>query len=280
MMTWQALFKSGKNFLVENGIEDADFDAFQLLLTFFAGSETEYTLKMSERASEKNVADYFALLNRRIKKEPLQYIIGSWDFYKSQFFVGEGVLIPRPETEELVDYAVSIIKENGYKTIYDLCSGSGCIGLSIAKECPEIICYLFELFPDALYYTNKNLQHLGLNNVRVFKHNVLNAPDFNIENADLIVSNPPYINSREISQLQAEVQKEPHTALDGGEDGLDFYRAFYKNWTDKLNFGGMFAFECGEFQSKKISEIFDRKFAVLIKYDIYGIDRFVLLKKL
>ncbi len=280
MINWQNLLKAGKIMLSENGIEDADFDAFQLLLIFFSGSETQYTLKMSEVVPAEKEAEYYSFLRRRIQKEPLQYIIGRWDFYNSQFFVGEGVLIPRPETEELVDYAVSVIRSNGYRTVYDLCSGSGCIGLSIAKECPETTCYLFELYDDALFYTQKNCQHSELKNVKVFRHNVLTSPDFEIENADIIVSNPPYIESREIAILQSEVQKEPHTALDGGEDGLIFYRAFKKNWTDKLNDGGLFAFECGEQQSGKICEIFGEKFSSSVKNDIYGADRFVFLKKL
>lgn len=279
MMTWQALLKSGKQLLFENGIEDADFDAFQLLLTFFLNSETEYTLRMCEIAPDEKIEEYREMLNRRIRKEPLQYILGSWDFYKSNFIVGNGVLIPRPETEELVELSVNIIKNNACKTVYDLCSGSGCIGLSIAKECPDVDCFLFEFYDDALKYTNINLQQLGLKNVRVFKHNVLNSPDFNIDKADLIVSNPPYIESGEIASLQFEVQKEPHTALDGGTDGLDFYRAFFDNWTDRLNDGGIFAFECGEAQSQKISDIFSEKFSYFVKRDIYGIDRFVILKK-
>lgn len=279
MMTWQELLKNGKTFLADAGIEDYEFDALQLILTFFEGSGSLFSIKLSETVTEKDYADYIGLLERRASKEPLQYIIGSWDFYKSQFYVGEGVLIPRPETEELVESVIELIRTNGYKTVYDLCSGSGCIGLSIAKECPSVTCYLFELFDDALYYTNKNLEKLGLSNVKIIKHDVLSGFNGNIENADIIVSNPPYIESREISSLQDEVLKEPITALDGGTDGLEFYRAISENWTLRLKSGGMVAFECGESQSELICEILGAEFITYIEKDIYGIPRFVFGKK-
>lgn len=279
-MTWKELLNFGVSQLKNNNISDPEFDAMQLILTFFENSYSNYCMRLSEKVTAGDVDKYSELINNRVNKVPLQYILGKWDFYDSTFFVGEGVLIPRAETEELVEFCIDYIKTNNCKVIYDLCSGSGCIGLSIAKECPDTQCYLFELYQGALFYLNKNLDALGLKNVKIIRCDVLSDVCIDVDKADLIVSNPPYIESGEIPTLQTEVQQEPITALDGGIDGLDFYRAFYNNWTDKLNEHGLFAFECGELQSQDICKIFSDKFLSNVKYDMYGVDRFVILRKI
>lgn len=275
MITWRDLFLKGKAYLSDNNIEDCEFDALQLILTFFDGEYSLFCLKASEYADSEAEEFYFSMLRRRAEKVPLQYILGSWDFYKDTFVVGEGVLIPRPETEELVDYVIRLIKKNEFRVVYDLCTGSGCIGLSIAKECPETTCYLIDYYDDALKYTKKNLEGLKLSNVKILKHNVLSTEFFEADNADIIVSNPPYIESDVISTLQTEVLKEPVTALDGGEDGLVFYRAIKSIWSEKLNRGGMVAFECGEEQSSLICDIFAPEYECYEKTDMYGISRFI-----
>lgn len=279
-MTWRELVKKGKAVLESAGIEDAEFDAFQLSLKFFNGSHTDYLLHFSDEVNEADFTAYFNFLNRRISGEPLQYIVGKWDFYKSSFYVGKGVLIPRPETEELVDSCIGIIKKNDCKVIYDLCTGSGCIGISIAKECPETKCYLFDYYDDAISYAERNLNLSGLSNVKVIKHNILTPFSENVPVADLIVSNPPYINSSELASLQQEVLQEPITALDGGEDGLMFYRAIFSLWEKHLKPNGYFAFECGENQAELIKKLAGNKFNTTITKDIYGIERFVFSEKI
>lgn len=275
MISWRELFLRGKAYLKENDIEDYDFDALQLILTFFDGDYSLFCLKDFEYADINAEESYFSMLKRRAEKEPLQYIIGCWDFYKSTFFVGEGVLIPRPETEELVNYVIKLIKKNKFKVVYDLCTGSGCIGLSIAKECPETFCYLVDYFDDALKYAEKNLESMKLHNAKILKRDVLLSDFFDTENADIIVSNPPYIESDVISTLQTEVLKEPVTALDGGEDGLVFYRAIKNICNEKLNHGGMVAFECGEEQSGLICDMFEPEYECFENNDMYGVSRFV-----
>lgn len=275
MITWRELLMKGKAYLSDNNVEDYEFDALQLILTFFDGDYSYFCLKSSEYVASEVEEAYFSMLKRRADKEPLQYILGSWDFYKSTFFVGEGVLIPRPETEELVDYVIKLIKKNNFRVVYDLCTGSGCIGLSIAKECPETTCYLIDYYDDALKYTKKNHECLKLTNVKILKHDVLSTDLFDGDNADIIVSNPPYIESDVISTLQSEVLKEPVSALDGGEDGLVFYRAIKNIWSEKLNRGGMVAFECGEEQSSLICDIFAPEYECYKKTDMYGISRFI-----
>lgn len=279
-MNWKELLNQGTFILKNHNIFDSEYDALQLILTFFDDSYSDYCLKFSETVSKDDADLYFKLIAKRCENFPLQYILGKWDFYNSTFLVGEGVLIPRPETEELVEFCVDYICKNGSVVVYDLCSGSGCIGLSIAKECPDVNCYLFELYPDAFEFSVKNKVNLKLNNADVINFDVLKVPDFSFPKADLIVSNPPYIKSSDISLLQKEVQMEPHTALDGGCDGLDFYRAFYNNWTELLNTDGVFAFECGEEQSNLICKIFEDRFSSSVIKDSFGADRFVILKKI
>ena len=280
MITWRELLNRGKSVLQEKIIDDAEFDAYQLILSFFDGSSTEYTLHSSDSVSEEINESYMKLIDRRCSGEPLQYILGKWDFYDSSFFVGKGVLIPRPETEELVELCIELVRKNHFSVVYDLCTGSGCIGISIAKACPDVECYLFELYDDAFYYAEKNLQESGLSNVTLIKHNVLEAFDGDIPIADIIVSNPPYIESDEIPLLQNEVLKEPLTALDGGRDGLDFYRVFYEKWSDRLKPEGYFAFECAENQTGKISELAGSCYQSQQIKDIYNNYRFVISKKI
>lgn len=275
MNTWRALRNKGEEILVSNNIEDAGFDAMQLLLHISGFSSGEYALKSNEKPAPLQCTQYLDCIQRRVNKEPLQYIIGKWDFFDSTFYVGEGVLIPRPETECLVEQCIKIVREKKYKTVYDLCSGSGCIGLSVAKECPQIHCYLFEYYDKALGYTEKNAELLGLTNVTVIKADVLNPESFYIPSADMIISNPPYIPSDEIPELQSEVLSEPHSALDGGSDGLVFYRAIADKWFSSLSYNGCVAIECGEEQSKEIVKLFENNLICEIHNDLYGVDRFV-----
>ncbi len=276
MNTLRELKNKGIQLLEDAGIEDAEFDALQLLLSVTELSEAEYLLRCDDKPSALQEERYFECLQRRASNYPLQYIIGSWTFYNSEFFVGDGVLIPRPETEELVECCISIIKKNNYKVVYDLCTGSGCIGLSIAAECPSVRCYLFDYYDAALKYAAKNLTASGLDNVMLIKTDVLKEYKDEIPYADLIVSNPPYIASDELPALQKEVQMEPASALDGGADGLLFYRAIAEFWLSRLNDGGCAAVECGEGQCEDIISLFGNRLNSEAKKDLYGTDRFVI----
>lgn len=279
MNNWRALLKKGADILNSADIDDAEFDAYQLLLTFFDNSTSEYMLHCAEGVTKADENEYLGLIDRRLSGEPLQYIIGKWDFYNSSFFVGEGVLIPRPETEELVERCVELIRKNKYSVIYDLCTGSGCIGLSIAKECPDVKCYLFELYDNAFFYARKNLNEMNICNVQLINHDILRKYEGNVPSADIIVSNPPYIETEEIESLQSEVLREPITALDGGDDGLMFYRAIYSLWADRLNSNGYFAFECGEKQTEDIISLSGSEYDSKSYKDMYGNDRFVFSQK-
>ena len=216
------------------------------------------------------------IINRRKNGEPLQYILGKWDFYDLTFSVGEGVLIPRPETEILVDFALEKLKDIKNPVIYDLCSGSGCIGLTIAKHRKDSKVYLLEKEENALKYLLKNKEDLKLDNVIVVNDDLFTVDLSFFPECDLILSNPPYIMSDEIADLQQEVHFEPLSALDGGADGYDFYRCLSERWSCKVKNGGFMAFECGEDQSNHIIELFDGKYIESnIIFDFNNIDRVV-----
>ena len=217
-----------------------------------------------------------SIIERRKAGEPLQYILGTWDFYDLTFFVGQGVLIPRPETEILVNFALDNLKDIKNPVIFDLCAGTGCIGLTIAKHMPEATVYLLEKQENAFEYLKKNADNLTLENVQLIKGDLFTFDFDELPMADLIVSNPPYIPTTEIEELQKEVLSEPISALDGGNDGLDFYRCLADKWTSKVKKSGFMAFECGDNQSSDVIDIFNGKYVENnVIFDFNNIDRIV-----
>lgn len=216
------------------------------------------------------------VISRRQNGEPLQYILGKWDFYDLTFRVGEGVLIPRPETEMLVDFALEKLKNTDSPVIYDLCAGSGCIGLTIAYHRKDATVYLLEKEEAALKYLNLNKEKYNLENAHIIHGDLFKIDFSDVPKADVLLSNPPYIPACEISDLQKEVHFEPVTALSGGIDGLDFYRCIAEKWVSKVNKNGFIALECGEEQSSKIINLFDGKYSEKqVIYDFNNIDRIV-----
>lgn len=227
-------------------------------------------------ASDSQISLMNNIIGRRKGGEPLQYILGKWDFYGFTFNVGEGVLIPRPETENLVEYVLSEIKKVKNPVVFDLCSGSGCIGITIAMIRTDSTVYLFEKEDRAFYYLKKNLEKFGLKNAVAVKCDIFNCDLSDLPTADALVSNPPYIKSSEIPFLQSEVQKEPLTALDGGDDGLQFYRCISSRWLPEVKRGGLIAMECGDGQSEDIISLFDGSISEKkVIFDFNNIDRIV-----
>ena len=275
MRTYRQLLASGEELLRKAEIEDYHFDAFQLMLFLTKNNYSDWLLICEQKVDDETEKNYIQLIGRRINREPLQYIIGSWSFYESEFFVGEGVLIPRPETEELVELCVEYINNNKCPVVYDLCTGSGCIGLSIARKFPDVQVYLFDLYEGALSYASKNVEASGLNNVELVKCDITEAVPADIPYPHMIVSNPPYIRTDEIADLQTEVLNEPVSALDGGNDGLIFYRSIRSLWIERLAEGGFVAVECGEGQPWDIEKIFGDLCKCEIHRDAFGTDRFV-----
>ena len=269
--------------LQKAGIPDAAFDAKQLLLSVLDLDATAFLLQRLNQVDQAETNAAFALVDRRIGGEPLQYLLGNWSFLNESFFVGPGVLIPRPETEELVLHCEHLLQTVKAPVIYDLCAGSGCIGLSLLKRMHDATLIAIECSDYAFPYLRKNAELLSLlNRVRMIQGDVLQGPTVfgALPKADLIVSNPPYIPTAEIASLQREVQREPLMALDGGADGLQFYRCFASLWAVALKENGCFAFECGEGQGAAIAGLFQpNDFSAEIKNDFNGFDRFVIVRR-
>lgn len=275
-MTVDAAFRKGLVRLQNAGIEDAEFDCACLLETA-SGFDRSFRLAHPQAALEKTAEQsFFRWIDRRISGEPLQYILGKWSFYGRDFFVGEGVLIPRPETEQLVELVSSRIQERGCRVIFDLCAGSGCIGLTLALEHPDCQVYLFEKYAPALSYLRRNQTELQVQNVTICQADILKELPQNGLQADLLVSNPPYIPQSELPALQREVQAEPVTALDGGADGLDFYRVIAEKWMPFVRKNGEIWLECGDGQGKAVADLFSQKSTrQSVLFDWNHIDRIV-----
>lgn len=268
--------------IISSQTEDAQFDAMCLIEKVFNIDRTQYYLKSDEEVTDEKYNELISSAVRRAAGEPLQYILGQWEFMGRTFFVGKGVLIPRPETEMIVEAALDFIKNKKNPVILDLCSGSGCIGISIAAERPDSTVYLFEKSEEAFSFLKRNIELNKTENTFPVKGDIFtDSFKFSELKLDLIVSNPPYIESDTIPSLQREVLEEPVMALDGGTDGLDFYRVISSNWITLLKESGAVIVECGENQAKSICDIFEKNKRVTstsFALDYGGNDRMVIAK--
>lgn len=258
-MTISELEKLGSQKLRASGKENSDFDARCLLEFVLNLNPTQYLLNRSEEVDSVCAEKFLSLVERRSNGEPLQYILGKWEFMGLPFYVGEGVLIPRPETEMLVEYALDFLKDKKNSVVIDLCSGSGCIAISVAKHLPNAKVYAVEKSDLAFPYLKKNIWLNCVFNVSAVHGDIFDRTLLSDIKPDLILSNPPYIRSPEIASLQSEVRNEPSMALDGGEDGLIFYREIANGWLDRLGTGGAIAVECAEDQTEDIIRMFSEK---------------------
>lgn len=258
-MTISELEKLGSQKLRASGKENSDFDARCLLEFVLNLNPTQYLLNRSEEVDLVCAEKFLSLVERRSNGEPLQYILGKWEFMGLPFYVGEGVLIPRPETEMLVEFALDFLKDKKNPVVIDLCSGSGCIAISVAKHLPNAKVYAVEKSDLAFPYLKKNIWLNCVFNVSAVHGDIFDRTLLSDIKPDLILSNPPYIRSPEIASLQSEVRNEPSMALDGGEDGLIFYREIANGWLDRLGTGGAIAVECAEDQTEDIIRMFSEK---------------------
>ena len=282
-MTGFALKKELTAALANAGVEDAAFEAQQLLCHVTGKDAAAWLLAQNEPLDAGVREQLDALLHRRLSGEPLQYLLGQWDFFGAPFLVGDGVLIPRPETEALCETVIDAIRRDERPVVFDLCAGSGCIGLTVKRCVPQARVCLFEKFDPALVWLNRNRELHGLTrDVSVIQGDVLRGADLfsSLPRPDVIVSNPPYVESDALPTLQKEVRREPQTALGGGKDGLAFYRCFADSWYDFLKDGGLFAVECGDEQAEAVAGLFLARGAdVEIKHDFNHIPRFVIARK-
>ena len=242
--------------LFETGVENTRFEAEQILGR--AGlSRIKLLTEPNANVPEKVEAAALEMLGRRISGYPLQYILGEWEFFGLPFEVGEGVLIPRQDTEALVELSRDILLERApeERVTADLCAGSGCVGIALAKLYgARVNC--IELSEAAFGYLERNIALNGVGDrVTAVLGDVLDEQSARGE-YDLIAANPPYLDDTDMKNLQPEVAHEPKMALYGGADGLEFYRKMLRVWTGRLKRGGAFAVEIGMGQERGVIEIF------------------------
>lgn len=277
-MTWRGLFSAVAGQLAEAGCEDPAFDARCLLEDIGGLPRGCLEARFAEAVPEASAAAVHRAADERAAGRPLQYILGSWDFLDMTLSVGEGVLIPRPDTELLCEIAAAWLNKQpaGEKQVLDLCAGTGCVGLGIAGLCPDAVVTAVELSPEALTYLEGNCRRYPARRVTPVRADVLADADKLPGGFAALVSNPPYIPSADLSGLMQEVQHEPRMALDGG-DGLRFYRAIVQDWLPKLRAGGFCAVEVGIGQAEGVAALFAQNGlrAVEIHPDAAGIGRVV-----
>lgn len=275
-MTIFEAYNHTKQKLKTAGIEDYVYEAKLIIkhITGFNNSQilTEYTKPLTDFQAN----NLTAILRQREIRYPLQYILGEWAFYKYSFKVGVGVLTPRSDTEVLVEKCCEYLENKEDAKILDLCAGSGCIGISLACDFPQSAVVMVEKYPEAMRYIEQNITLNGAYNSLALEGDVFLGIACEQE-YDLIVSNPPYIPPSEMAIISPETKFEPETALLGGEDGLDFYRAIIKNYKNSLKVGGMLAFEVGINEAERVKSLLtDAGFGkITVTKDLNAVERVV-----
>lgn len=277
-MTLRSLYNEARRRLTAAGIDSPAFDAACLIELVFGVNRGDLLVRGQEEADAAGAEQFEALLRRREAREPLQYLLGAWEFMDMSLKTGPGVLCPREETELLCQTVAGYLKATPCRGL-DLCAGTGAVALGIARLCPKAEIQAVELSDQAAGYLRQNVETFGEGRVQVVMGDVL-SPEFAARFADgsldFIVSNPPYIASGELPGLQEEVRQEPSLALDGGEDGLVFYRAIAKLWAPKLRTDGVLAVEIGEEQAEAVSALFaEAGIACRTEQDFNALDRVV-----
>lgn len=280
-MTAAALSNELKAILTRAGVGNPAGDAGLILEKALGCTRAALIARCRDEIADDIAASAVAMARRRASGEPIQYVLGEWSFMGRDYLVGEGVLIPRDDTEVVVRAALELMNGVPSPSVADLCAGSGIIAITLACELREPCVTAVEKSAEAFAYLEKNTarSHAAL---RLIHADLCDCADsFADRSLDLIISNPPYIPRAELPALQREVQYEPAMALDGGEDGTDFYELILRLWTPKLKEGGAIAFELGEEQYAPVAAMLNRHGYTDIKgyEDIQGTVRAVTAHK-
>ncbi|MCR4639749.1 peptide chain release factor N(5)-glutamine methyltransferase [Ruminococcus sp.] len=257
MVSRKELFARCRALIAMRDDDTADFDTNCIFQDMLGEKNPMFAPQFP--VPDDKVQEILSLAQRRSEGYPLQYLLGQWEFWGCNFKIGEGVLIPRPDTETLVEQVLDICRREKMTTpkIADLCSGSGCIAAALKKELPNADIYAVELSDKALTYLRQNMELNGCD-VHIIQGDVLDSSTAEkVTELDILVSNPPYLTARDMSELQIEVQHEPASALFGGEDGLDFYRAMTKLWKSSIKQGGFIAYEFGMGQHDDVKAVLE-----------------------
>lgn len=267
MVKLSELRKYAIDYMLKNGIEEARADT-DFLLFFLVGADKNDILLGDKMIDEQKEDAFLKALKRRAGGEPVQYIAGRAGFMSLKFFVDSSTLIPRADTEILVERCIKLIADNSLKTVLDIGTGSGCIGLSLAYYLKDISVTLLDVSKVALKIAEKNASALKLSDrVNFLQADILTAKELT-RSFDLVVSNPPYIKTKVLSDLDKKITAfEPLSALDGGEDGLLFYRKITYLAAEKANY---LAFEIGFDQSAAVESIMAEYFSDIEILKDYG----------
>ena len=282
-MKIQDLRKIGKDILIKNNVEDAVFKVDRLLSFVLNMSKAELIINSSKELDTSTEGAFLTYINDISEGKPIQYITNEQEFMKINFYVNENVLIPQPDTEILVENAIERIKNYEKETIdvLDLCTGSGAIAVSIKKYTENIgkkvNVFASDISQKALEVAKKNAKENGTNIEFILSDLFASIK----KTFDVIVSNPPYIASSVIGSLSKEVQREPNLALDGGIDGLEFYKNIAKDGYKYLNVDGCLILEIGYDQKMQVMDLFKNcgmYEKIDCKKDLSGNDRMVVVE--
>ena len=275
--------QSARELLEISGLNDADREA-ELIVSHCLGIDRLHLYKENPDIPENILLQIYEYLRRRAAREPLQYILGYTEFHGLKIKVGPGVLIPRPETELLVEEAVKTVHTSHFTSlrILDLCTGSGCIALALAREFPDSEIYGTDTSEVAIRYAEENVDRNRIKNVTFLKGNLFDPLKNSDNKFDVIISNPPYIRRADMENLQPEIKDwEPGEALDGGEDGLDYYKMIIPESKNYLKENGYLVLEIGIGQSDEVKWMAEEtgfKDIIVIR-DYSGIERILIAKK-
>ena len=285
--TLNGLLKNGQKILEQSGIREAGLDAWLLLEYITGKSRAYYFAHGDEGVTEETACRYQELIRKRAEHIPLQHLTHQAFFMGYEFYVNEDVLVPRQDTETLVEAALKLLKGNKAPRILDMCTGSGCIITSLMLEVPEAFGIGVDLSEKALEVAIRNAGELGTaDRTKFVKSDLFSAEYFSkkdnaekVTGYDMLISNPPYIPSGEIEGLMEEVRlHDPRMALDGMEDGLYFYREITRQAMNHIRPGGWLLYEIGCEQGKDVKELLEKEGFIKteIRQDLCGLDRVVL----
>ena len=272
---------SGAQLLGAAGVNQARMEAASLLALVLNQDRTFLITHARDELTNEQIERFQSLLNRRAQREPLQYITGRQHFFRLEFEVTPHVLIPRPETELIVEAGLELLRGRDQPSIADIGAGSGCIAISLLRELRDARAVATDVCPPALEVAERNARRHGVaDRLMLIESDCFSA----LQSAgpfNLIVSNPPYIADYEIESLQREVLREPHNALFAGEDGLEVIRRLVREAPVHLESGGHFVFEIGFRQSEAVQNLIDADVWKLleIRSDLQRIPRTVVLRK-
>jgi len=280
-MKIKELIVYGKNLLEKNNIEDSSIISKMLAEFILDMDKTGLIVNGEKEIKEEEKTRYYLALIEIIQGMPVQYITNKQEFMKQEFYVDENVLIPQPDTEILVEEVIDIGKSiNKDINVLDMCTGSGCIGVSIAKNLENVNIVMADISVKALEIAKKNYEKniINVKNAKFVETNMFEKIEGKF---DVIVSNPPYIETSVIEELSTQVKKEPYIALDGGEDGLNFYKILVSEAYKYLNENGYLCMEIGYNQKDSVIKLIEQsgKYKqIYSKKDLAGNDRVIIAK--